>query len=188
MRRVLLSFVVAFGGVVFLAVALIALGAIHTYAIPSSAMEPTLHCARPSSGCEAAHRDRLLGVSWGVSYARGDIVAFETPPAARARCGSGGTYIKRIVGLPGERIQIRLVDGADVVLVDGRTLDESYVEPGRRSSDPTKTYTVPQDGYFLLGDNRASSCDSRVFGSVGESSLKARIVATYWPLGRFSFR
>jgi signal peptidase I len=99
-----------------------------------------------------------------------------------------GTYIKRIVGLPGERIQIRLVDGADVVLVDGRTLDESYVEPGRRSSDPTKTYTVPQDGYYLLGDNRASSCDSRVFGSTGESSLKARIVATYWPLGRFSFR
>jgi signal peptidase I len=74
------------------------------------------------------------------------------------------------------------------VFVDGRKLDEPYVEPARRSSDPTKTYTVPRGSYFLLGDNRASSCDSRVFGSVRKSSLKARIVATYWPLGRFSFR
>jgi signal peptidase I len=66
--------------------------ALQTYRIPSSAMEPTLHCARPSPGCEADTMDRVfvprIHPSW--TPGRGDIVAFETPPAARARCGSGG--------------------------------------------------------------------------------------------------
>jgi signal peptidase I len=47
---------------------------------------------------------------------------------------------------------------------------------------------VPQGSYFMLSDHRASSCDSRAFGAVRKSSLKAGVVATYWPLGRIAFR
>jgi signal peptidase I len=192
MRRVLKLLVIGFGlviGAVFvLAVAAAALGAIHAYRIPSSAMEPTLHCARPSVGCEAAHADRMVGLSWGAHYGRSDIVFFATPEAAKLRCGSGGTYVKRIIGLPGETVRERVVDGAGFIFIDGKKLDEPYVQPSRRDSGPEKTWQVPQDEYFLLGDNRASSCDSRVFGPVPADRLNAKLVVTYWPPNRISFR
>jgi signal peptidase I len=191
MRRVLvalgLAVAAALGGILVFGTVVFALGGARGYVIPSSAMEPTLHCARPGVGCGADHRDRVLGVRWWVSYGRGDIVVFKTPPAAVAACGVRGKYIKRIIGLPGERVQIRLVGGSDEVFVDGKRLDETYVARGRDSNDPTKTYTVPRDSYFLLGDNRASSCDSRSFGSVPKKNLEARIVLVYWPLGRIGF-
>jgi signal peptidase I len=192
MRRVLVALAIAvgvvLGGVVVLGLLVSALGGIHSYVIPSSAMEPTLHCARPATGCRANRRDRVLGVSWGVSYGRGDIVVFKTPTRAEIVCGVRGKFVKRIVALPGERVQIRRVDGADETVVDGKPLDEPYVKPGRRSNDPTKTYVVPEDSYFLLGDNRTASCDSRHFGSVSKKNLEARVVLVYWPLGRIAFR
>jgi signal peptidase I len=192
MRRVLvalgLGLAVLLGGIVALGFLVLALGGVNAYVIPSSAMEPTLHCARPGVGCGAGHRDRVLGVRWWVSYGRGDIVVFRTPPVAVLACGVRGTYIKRIVGLPGELVQIRLVGGRDEVFVDGKRLDEPYVARGRAASDPTKTYPVAKDGYFLLGDNRASSCDSRSFGSVQRKYLEAKIVLVYWPLGRIGIR
>lgn len=192
MRRVLVAFGLGFavmvGGLLALAFVVLALGGIRSYVIPSSAMEPALHCARPQMGCQGTHHDRVLGVRWWASYERGDIVVFKTPPAATVKCGVRGKYIKRIVGLPGERVQIRLVNGRDEVFVDGEHLDEPYVRPGRRSTDPTKAYEVPPGRYFLLGDNRPSSCDSRAFGSVPKESLEARVVLVYWPLGRIAFR
>src|SRR5437667_5138432 len=78
------------------------------YRIPSSAMESTLHCAKPASGCEATHEDRVLASK--VVYRlrdprRGDIVAFRIPNAGTFACNSffGEVFIKRIVVLPGER-------------------------------------------------------------------------------------
>ena len=130
----------------------------------------------------------MLGVSWGVSYGRGDIVVFKTPPEAVVACNARGKFVKRIVGLPGERVQIRLVDGTDETFVDGERLDEAYVRRDRRPNDSTKTYVVPEDSYFLLGDNRTASCDSRHFGSVLQKNLEARVVLIYWPLGRIAFR
>jgi signal peptidase I len=192
MRRVLALLVIGFslavGALVVLAFAALGLGAVHAYRIPSSAMEPTLHCARPSTGCEAAHTDRVLGLSWGARYGRGDIVFFATPAAAELRCGASGTFVKRIVGLPGETVQERVIDGAGFIFIDGQKLDEPYVQQSRRNSGPEKTWRVPQGAYFLLGDNRASSCDSRIFGSVPADSMKAKLVVTYWPPDRISFR
>ena len=69
--------------------------------------------------------------AWG-SYGRGDVIVFETPPAARAKCGAGGTFVKRIIGLPGERVGIRLRRGAAYVYIDGRRLEEPYIENDRR--------------------------------------------------------
>src|SRR6516225_891977 len=72
------------------------LGSPHAFAVPSSSSAPTLHCARPAPGCRWASSDRVLTVGWGVSYGRGDVVVFKTPPKAMTACGEGGLYIKRI--------------------------------------------------------------------------------------------
>jgi signal peptidase I len=78
---------------------------VNPYRIPSSSMEPTLHCARPAYQCEARFSDRVLACRFCYRIAgpkRGDIVVFHTPPLAAARCGEGGVYVKRLIGLPGE--------------------------------------------------------------------------------------
>jgi signal peptidase I len=151
-------------------------------------MEPTLHCERPAKGCEADRKDRLLAVSWGVDYGRGDIVAFETPPSVRTKCGFGGVFIKRIVGLPGETLQVRVARGKAFVYIDGKRLAEPYVAPKNRGKGPAKTFHVPEGSYFVLGDNRAASCDSREWGSLPSGNLIGKIVMTYWPPGRIVFR
>jgi signal peptidase I len=165
---------------------LIATGTLKAYAIPSSAMEPTLHCQRPDPGCEGDAKDRVLALTRLVSYERGDIVVFRATPRAERFCGSSGTFVKRIIGLPGETVQIRLQRGAARVYVDGRRLDEPYIEQSHRDTGPAKSYSVPSGHYFLLGDNRAQSCDSRVFGAV--DNLRGKLVATYWPLDRITIR
>src|SRR5829696_2442448 len=83
---------------------------VNPYRIPSSSMEPTLHCARPGTGCEARFSDRVLANRFVYHFkdpARGDIVVFKTPPEAAVRCGAGGTFVKRIIGLPGETLEER---------------------------------------------------------------------------------
>lgn len=164
--------------------------ALKPYRIPSSAMEPTLHCPRPAAGCEADRADRIF-VSRLVPFwspTRGDIVAFRTPESARLRCGSGGTFVKRIVGLPGEEVSIRPRRAAAFVYIDGRRLDEPYIENDRREIDLKMTFRVPEGQYFVMGDNRSQSCDSRVFGSVPRGNLIGPAVAVYWPLDRMGLQ
>jgi hypothetical protein len=72
------------------------------YHMPSSSMKPTLHCGRPGAGCGAAHPDRLLVRPLTSDPARGDIVVFTTPRRAMEVYGASGTFVKRLVGLPGE--------------------------------------------------------------------------------------
>jgi signal peptidase I len=160
--------------------------AMKVYRIPSSNMEPTLHCPRPAAGCEADTADRVLVSRLVPSWTpgRGDVVAFQTPPRAQQVCGTGGTFLKRIIGLPGERVRIRVQRGTAFVSIDGKRLDEPYVENAKRDIGPEETFRVPKGQYFLLGDNRAQSCDSRVFGSVPRGNLIGPVVARYWPLDR----
>jgi signal peptidase I len=142
------------------------------YRVPSSSMEPTLHCARPALGCLGAQMDKVAARSYGGDRpARGDIVVFRTPAAARLRCGSGGTFIKRVVGLPGERWSER----TGVVYIDGRKLDEPYIRPSRRDTESFRGGSIRSDRYLLLGDNRASSCDSRYWGLVPRGSILGKV-------------
>jgi signal peptidase I len=150
-------------------------------------MEPTLHCAEPAPGCESNRRDRIVVRTWG-SYGRGDIVVFQTPPEAMSKCGAGGTFVKRIIGLPGERVQIRIRGGAAHVFIDDKPLEEPYIENDRRETGPAESFRVPEGSYFVMGDNRSQSCDSRVWGPVPRENMIGKVFVTYWPPLRISFR
>jgi signal peptidase I len=96
--------------------------------------------------------------------------------------------VKRIVGLPGERVGIRLRQGMAFVYIDGERLEEPYIENERRDVGPEERFRVPEGHYFVMGDNRSQSCDSRVWGSVPEDNLIGKVFMTYWPPQRISFR
>jgi signal peptidase I len=158
---------------------------INPYRIPSSSMEPTLHCAAPAPGCEASFSDRVLACRFCYHLfdpERGDVVVFNTPPEAVRECGSGGVFVKRLIGLPGDTWEER--DGQ--VFINGKPLDEPYVDDEHRDSDSHAPLEIPPDHYFMMGDNRNGSCDSRRWGTVPEENLIGKVIATYWPPSRIS--
>ena len=110
---------------------------------------------------------------------RGDIVLFEDP------AGGEDPLIKRVVGLPGDTLEIR--DGT--LVVNGEPQEEPYLrkKPCVRGIPKTCTFgpvKVPKDHYFVMGDNRANSGDSRFFGSVPEEDLIGEALFRFWPPGR----
>jgi len=161
------------------------------YRIPSESMEPTLLCARPGAGCEASMSDRVIACELCYrlgSPHRGQIVVFRAPAAAVSICGAGGTYVKRLIGMPGNTIH---EDDRSFIWIDGRKLSEPYISASARTEDTRyrgQTWHVPQGEYFFMGDNRGNSCDSRAWGSVPRSSLIGPVVATYWPPTRLTLR
>ena len=111
---------------------------------------------------------------------RGDIVVFQAPPEALAQCPPSGDssqtnpdFVKRIIGLPGNTVQIR-PDGG--VLVDGTQLNEPYINPGPNFQE-MDTRHLDSSQYFVMGDNRGDSCDSRDWGPIGRSSIDGKVVS-----------
>jgi signal peptidase I len=153
------------------------------YRIPSSSMEPTLHCAKPGRWCEGRFSDRVVVNRLAYRYSspkRGQVVVFTAPAAAEAACGEGGTYVKRLIGLPGDVIS----EKHGVVFVNGKRMADHYIPAGYRDDVTDVWPRVPKDHYFFMGDDRRHSCDSRTWGTVPRSSLIGPVLLTYWPPGR----
>jgi signal peptidase I len=163
------------------------------FRIPSSSMEPTLACAKPGEGCTDRFSDRVIACEICyrlASPSRGQIVVFHSPPLAKAKCSEGGVYVKRLIGMPGDTVR---EDDHGYIWVDGKRLDESYVTTQARADDVAdnpayhdRTWRVPKGEYFMMGDNRGDSCDSRVWGDVPRSDLVGPVVMTYFPFTRIS--
>ena len=153
---------------------------VNPYRIPSSSMEPTLHCGRGGSGCLARFSDRVLANRFIYHFRdphRGEIVVFNVPSAAITACGSGGVFVKRIVGLPGEVWQ----EKQGYVYINGKKLNEPYIKRDRRDFQLYPARKIPADNYFMMGDNRISSCDSRRWGTVPRKNIIGKVFAIYWP-------
>jgi signal peptidase I len=160
------------------------------YRIPSESMVPTLEVGQ-----------RVLVNRIGARFSDpkvGDVVVFHPPAGAEQsnECGGGPpppsqacatptderadvNFIKRVVAGPGDRIAIR--DGH--VVLNGKRQKETFVEPcgGGEACDLPREITIPADHYFMMGDNRGSSDDSRFWGPVPRKWIIGEAFATYWP-------
>jgi len=103
---------------------------------------------------------------------RGDTVVFWFPG------DPSKSYIKRVIGMPGDRVEVR---GGSVV-VNGTPLEEDYVPQEYRDQSEMRPTTVGTDEYFVLGDHRSSSNDSRTWGMVPRRYIYGKAVFIYWPL------
>lgn len=119
-------------------------------------------------------RDGELLLTDKISYRlykpeRGDVVVFRAPTPRKV------DFIKRIIGVPGETIRIE----NGTVFIDDQELAEPYetAKTGGRT-----TVTLDRDQYFVLGDNRGSSSDSRSFGPIERKKIKGRVWLVYWPI------
>jgi signal peptidase I len=160
---------------------------VQPFRVPTSSMEPTLECARPTEGCTARFNDRVIVAKIVYRFRgprRGEIAVFHAPPAAKRRCSEGGTFLKRVIGLPGEVVSEK--DG--FFYVDGRKLVEPYVPFDYRDSVTSRWGRLGPKHYFVMGDNRIGSCDSRTWGPVERSAFIGPVVATYWPPNRWTVR
>jgi signal peptidase I len=168
------------------------------YQIPSASMEPTL---------DIGQRVLVDRVSYHFGDPEiGDIVVFHPPEGAvsgNPQCGipnanekheacpqpvdqeSDTNFIKRIVAGPGDKLSIR--DGHPVV--NGVEANESFIRPcgGGSSCNMPKTITIPPNDYFMMGDNRGSSDDSRFWGPVPRDWIIGEAFFTYWPPDRIGF-
>ena len=156
--------------VVLVVVVLTLFGVTQLKRVPSLAMEPTLH-----SGAHVFAVEYVFG-----SPERGDIVAFHGPTASEERCLEGGVFVQRIVGLPGETWQ----EQKGRVYIDGELLKEAYIKQPDTSTQ--RRVRIPIGSYFVLGDNRGGSCDSRRWGPLPRGNIIGRIIATYWPPSRIA--
>ncbi|HEX4760714.1 MAG TPA: signal peptidase I [Thermoleophilaceae bacterium] len=161
------------------------------FRIPSGSMEPTLDIG------QRVLVDRVT--QHFSSFHRGDIVVFKPPKGADTDdCGvnhpatepcptptpqkSETNFIKRIVGVPGDRLKVL----AGRVYIDGKPLKEPYIRPDATCElcNEPQAITIPPGSFFMMGDNRGQSADSREWGPVPKNWIIGTAFFTYWPPGR----
>jgi signal peptidase I len=176
-RLTLIEYVEAFGVALVMALLLKAY-VIGAYVIPSGSMIPTLLVG-----------DHILANKFVYRFGevkRGDIIVFKYPGDERV------DYIKRVIGLPGETVEVK----GTQVLINGVALDERYArfEPGFDEERHAMAFqqrfaargavTVPAGHYFMMGDNRDRSADSRYWGFVRKDKIRGRAMVIYWSRDR----
>jgi signal peptidase I len=176
--------VLAETGIIILAAVLLA-GFIRTFVfqtfwIPTASMVPALSVY-----------DRVLVQKAFFSWhdvREGDIVVFTHPP--RDQCPGQGDLVKRVIGLPGQTIY----SSGNTIYIDGRPLAEPYLPqydplgPPIPDASRQHPYRVPPGEFYMLGDNRSDSCDSRYWGPIEGSSIIGKVVLTFWHNGHPDFR
>jgi signal peptidase I len=170
---------------VIIAVAVLLAGLVRTFAfqtfwIPSASMVPTLGVY-----------DRILVQKAFFSWRdirEGEIVVFSHPPLDNCPGPEGGDLVKRVIALPGQTIY----SSGNSIYVNGRLLAEPYLpqyDPlGPAIASSQHPYRVPPGEFYVLGDNRADSCDSRYWGPLKGSSIIGKVVLTFWHESHPEFR
>jgi len=182
MRRTLVEWVVTLG-VAGLFVLVFEVEIAQPFRVPTSSMEPTLQCAEPGQGCTGRLNDRVLVAKIVYRFRdpkRYEIAVFHAPALAKSKCSEGGTFLKRVIGLPDETVAIR--EGR--VYINGRPLLERYIPPGYLDHEDYPPTAVPPEHFFVLGDHRISSNDSRVWGTVDRKYIYGKAVFVYWPFNQ----
>jgi signal peptidase I len=153
------------------------------YRIPTASMEPTLRGDHPGDGIDGDTVLVLKSAYWLRPPRRWDLVAF-APLSERQAAGSAHGLVKRVVGLPGEMVEIR----GGAVLVDGAALELppqlagiEYRNRGRFGNDP---FRLGDGEYFVLGDNAEVSEDGRHWGPLPRERIFGRVVAIIRPWAR----
>ena len=147
--------------VIALVIFLVAQAMVQSVKVVGASMEPNLH------------HGQYLVVSkisyWFHSPKRGDVIVFHSPQ------NPDQDIIKRVIATPGETVEIK----GGKVYIDGRPLEESYIAEEPRYNLPPQQ--VPEDSYFVLGDNRNQSSDSHVWGVVPRENIVGKAWICYWP-------
>ncbi len=150
-----------------------------TYFVPSTSMYPTLKAG-----------DRIVVNKLFGGIHTGEIIVFKRPPAEECGGPTVPDLVKRVIGLPGQTLSAK----GGQVYVTGKLLKEPWLP----TTDPSRIYTtgetylakpykVPQGDYFVMGDNRVDSCDSRMWGPVKGSYVVGQVFLIIWPFSQFRF-
>ena len=142
--------------------------------IPSGSMEDTLLIGDyimvnryVFSPADSALEKALLPVR---DVRRGDVIVFKFPEEPET------DYIKRVIGVPGDKLEIR----RGIVFVNGQRMEDPYVKEAYRLNDNYPEFTVPEGRYWVMGDHRDRSSDSRVWGYVSRDLIKGRALLIWW--------
>ena len=153
---------------------LIRLFVFQTFYIPSISMVPTLQVG-----------DRIIVSKLSTELGgvhRGDVVVFQRPPAENCGGDAGPTsdLVKRVIGLPGDHITSR----GNQIIINGKVLNQPW-KHAPTLGNPIGSVYVPKGQYFMMGDNRPSSCDSRIWGTLPKKLIIGKVVLRIWPLSSF---
>jgi len=141
------------------------------FVVSGCSMEPNFHDS-----------EYLLISRLSRNFKRGDVVGFYYPGAPREK------YIKRIIGLPGEKIKIK---NNKIIIYNqknpsGLLLREGFYLPSETVTEPNKTWLLSEKEYFVMGDNRENSSDSRTWGTLPEKYIVGRAILILWPISEIN--
>lgn len=136
----------------------------------------------PSMEAGLQDNELLLVNSLGYIFtqpSRGDVIVFHCEDNCRGNSPIHNDYVKRIIGIPGDTVTIT----ANAVIVDGKTLHEPYIQvtPGASENPVVLQKKLGPGQYFVMGDNRLNSNDSRFWGSVPRQDIVGKVVLVFWP-------
>ncbi|HEX3947178.1 MAG TPA: signal peptidase I, partial [Acidimicrobiales bacterium] len=147
-----------------------------TFYIPSTSMYPTL---------KAGDRIIVSKLSYHLhTVGRGDVIVFSRPPTEHCGGPPVPDLVKRVIGLPGDTISAQ----GGQVYIDGKLLPEPWLP--KVSSTYTSNFgplKVPTNEYFMMGDNRVDSCDSRYWGPIERTTIVGKVVLRIWPISQVKF-